>query len=111
MIEGCSSKVTRQVEMPSPSSPSTLRRTAFDCRLSANGTAAVTRRSPGELRTICTVTLGPLKRKQMPVYAHGLLWIPRLFSRVGIGSQKFFGGGGRPPGPFDAPNPQDDPPD
>jgi hypothetical protein len=77
MIERCSSKVTRQVETPSPSCPSTLRRTTFDCRSSANGTTAVTHRSPDELRTICTVTLGPLKRKQMPVYAHELLWIPR----------------------------------
>ena len=36
----------------------------------------------------------------MPVYAHGLLWIPRLFSRVGIGSQKFFGGGARAGAPY-----------
>ena len=60
-----------------------LRRTAFDYRLSANGTAAVARRSRDELRTICTVTLSPLKRKR---HAHGSLWIPRLFSSGGIRS-------------------------
>ena len=58
MVERCSSEVAWQVETPLLSCPSTLRRTAFDYRLSANGTAAVARRSPDELRTICTVTLG-----------------------------------------------------
>ena len=50
MVERCSSEVARQVETPLLSCPSTLRRTAFDYRLSANGTAAVARRSPDELR-------------------------------------------------------------
>src|SRR6516225_8378461 len=82
--------------MPSPSRPSTLRRTAFDWRLSANGTAAVAHRSPDGLRTICTVTLGPLKPKQIPVYAHGSLWMPRLFSGgIGIGPKTFLRSGAR----------------
>src|SRR6516162_2366692 len=38
-------------------------------------TAANRHRRPHERRTICTVTLCPLKRKQVPVDARGSLWI------------------------------------
>jgi hypothetical protein len=87
MTERCSSKVTWCVETPSFSCPSTLRRTAFDCRLSANGTAAVAHRSPDELRTIRTVTLGPLK----------CVWIAVDARCIRTTLKKFFGRGVRAP--------------
>jgi hypothetical protein len=76
--------------------PSTLRRTAFDYWSCANGTAAAAHRSPDELRTTCTVTLGPTQAK---THAGACAWIAVDTKTVPVVAEpalkKFFGRTGR----------------
>src|SRR5438045_2595632 len=54
-----------------------LRRTPYDRPRTTNETATVAHRTPDEPRTNCHHFSRRYERKQMPVQAHGSLWIPK----------------------------------